>query len=124
ERKGGLDMENVSYIGLSQQLSLQQQMEMTANNLANMSTPGYKAQHMLFTEYLSQPEKGETIRQAINRGSYRDLANGTMTQTHNPLDVALQDEGFFAVQTPAGIRYTRDGSFSFDSQRQIVNKSG
>lgn len=117
-------MENISYIGLSQQLSLQQQMNMTANNLANMSTPGYKAQQTLFTEYMTTPKGGDTVRQSANRGSYRELSTGSMTQTANPFDVALQNEGYFTLQTPDGLRYTRDGGFSLNSERQLVNKSG
>ncbi|MDY0008625.1 MAG: flagellar basal-body rod protein FlgF [Bdellovibrionales bacterium] len=117
-------MENISYIGLSQQLSLQQQMNMTANNLANMSTPGYKAQHTLFSEYLTKPPGGDLIRQSTNSGSYRDLSAGSMTQTHNPFDVALQNDGYFAVMTPQGLRYTRDGGFTLNADSQLVNKSG
>ncbi|MBW7910812.1 MAG: flagellar basal-body rod protein FlgF [Alphaproteobacteria bacterium] len=117
-------MENVSYIGLSQQLSLQQQMNMTANNLANMSTPGYRAQQTLFSEYMTQPRGGDVIRQSTNSGSYRDLSVGSLTQTHNPFDVALQDRGYFVVQTPGGLRYTRDGSFTLDANGQLVNKNG
>ncbi len=117
-------MENISYIGLSQQMALQQQMEMTANNLANMSTPGYKAQYALFSEYLSNPENGDTIHQSANSGGYRDLSNGSLTQTHNQFDVALQDKGFFAVQAPDGIRYTRDGSFALNKDRQLVTTAG
>jgi flagellar basal-body rod protein FlgF len=117
-------MENIGYIGLSQQLALQQQMEITANNLANMSTPGYKAQQPLFSEYITNPRGGAPIHQSSNSGSYRDLSNGSLTQTHNPFDVAMQAEGFFTIQTPDGIRYTRDGGFSLNSERQLVNKSG
>ena len=117
-------MENIGYIGLSQQLSLQQQMNMTANNLANMSTPGYKAQQTLFSEYVMQPRGGDVIRQSTNSGSYRNLAVGSMTQTHSVFDVALQGKGYFAVQTPGGLRYTRDGAFTLDADRQLVNKNG
>lgn len=117
-------MENISYIGLSQQLALQQQMEMTANNLANMSTPGYKAQHTLFSEYITDPDDGVAIHQSSNSGSYRDLSNGSLTQTHNPFDVAMQAEGFFAIRGTTGVSYTRDGSFSLNSERQLVNKAG
>jgi len=118
-------MENISYIGLSQQMALQQQMEMTANNLANMSTPGYKAQHALFSEYLTKPDGAEPIHQSTNSGGYRDSSNGSLSQTHNPFDVALQDKGFFAVQGADGsINYTRDGSFGLNKDRQLVNKSG
>lgn len=119
-------MENIGYIAISQQMSLQQQMNMTANNLANMSTPGYRAQQALFREYVTTPQgsPGEVIRQANNAGSYRDLRVGSMTQTHNPLDVALQDPGYFTVQSPGGMRYTRDGAFALNADRQLVNKNG
>lgn len=117
-------MENISYIGLSQQLSLQQQMNMTANNLANMSTPGYKSQQVLFSEYLATPRGGDVIRQSTNSGSYRDLAVGSMAQTYSPFDIAIQGEGYLSVQAPAGIFYTRDGSMMLNEERQLVNKMG
>lgn len=117
-------MENVSYIGLSQQLAIQQQMDMTAGNIANMTTPGFKAQSALFSDYLSTPKGGVPINQVQNRGSYRDLSAGTLAQTFNPLDVAIQGSGYFSVETPQGTRYTRDGGFSLNSERELVNKSG
>jgi flagellar basal-body rod protein FlgF len=117
-------MENISYIGLSQQLALQQQMEMTASNIANVSTPGYKAQAPLFADYMSKPKDGSAINQVVNAGSYRDLAPGTMAQTFNQLDVAIAGDGYFAVETPQGVRYTRDGSFGMNANREIVTKAG
>lgn len=122
-------MENISYIGLSQQMALRQKMDITANNLANMSTPGFKNQSVLFLEYLNAPkETGTTgkdaIRQVVDAASYRDLSNGALKQTHNDLDFAVQGDGYFAVQTPFGARYTRDGSFALNDRREIVNKSG
>lgn len=122
-------MENISYIGLSQQMALRQKMDVTANNLANMSTPGFKSQSVLFLEYLNAPkETGVTgkdaIRQVVDAASYRDLSTGVLKQTYNDLDFAVQGDGYFAVQTPFGTRYTRDGSFALNDQREIVNKSG
>lgn len=117
-------MENVSYIGLSQQLAIQQQMEMTASNIANMSTPGFKAQAALFSDYLNTPKGGAAIKQVQNSGSYRDLSPGSMAQTFNTFDVAIQGEGYFAIETANGTRYTRDGGFSMNSERELVTKSG
>lgn len=117
-------MENISYVGLSQQVALQEQMNITANNLANMSTPGFKAQQTLFIEYLSKPKQGESVKQVLDFASYRDLTNGTLKQTFNDLDVAIQGDGYFAIETPAGIRYSRDGSFALNANNEIVNKSG
>lgn len=117
-------MENLSYIGLSQQLAVQQQMNMTANNIANMSTPGYKSQHALFNQYLNRPTDKGGISAVENAASYRNMSAGSLTQTHNPLDFAISGDGYFVVQTPQGPRYTRDGSFSMNRDREIVDKSG
>ncbi len=118
-------MDNVSYVTLSRQMSIRSMMDVTANNMANMNTPGYKAQNMLFSEELSQKQgNGERISQVKNHGSYRDLSQGSLTQTSNKFDFALQGDGYFAVQTPEGIRYTRAGSFSLNAQGEIVDKMG
>lgn len=117
-------MENVSYIGLSQQLALQQQIEVTANNIANMSTPGYKTQGILFLDFMTKPKDGETINQAFDFATYRNLATGSQLPTHNPLDVAISGEGYFAIETGSGVRYTRDGSFALNAERQMVTAQG
>ena len=118
-------MENISYVGLSQQMALQNEMNVTANNIANMNTPGYKKESILFLDYLNKaPGGGDTLHQVQDYGSYRDLAPGAFQQTSNPLDVAIQGDGYFGVQTPAGTRYTRDGGFSLDANRQIVTRAG
>lgn len=118
-------MENISYIGLSQQMALKQQMDISANNLANINTPGFKSQSILFLEYLNKPKQGEGVKQVLDFGSYRDLSAGALRQTYNDLDVALHGDGYFAVQTEGGTtRYTRDGSFSLNASRELVNKSG
>ncbi len=118
-------MENLTYIGLSQQMALSQLMDVTANNIANMNTPGFKSQNLMFKEYVNQTrQEGEKISQVQDYGSYRNLSQGTLTQTQNSLDAAIDGKGYFTVQTAQGIRYTRDGSFSLDSSGNIVTKSG
>jgi flagellar basal-body rod protein FlgF len=117
-------MENISYVGMSQQVALQQQMQVAANNLANMSTPGYKAEGVLFEQYITTPQNADEIDQVQNYGTYRNLEMGTLSQTHNPLDMAIEGDGYFSVSTPQGVRYTRDGGFALNTDRQIVDKSG
>lgn len=117
-------MENVSYIGLSQQLALSQQIEVTANNIANMSTPGYKTQGILFLDYVTQPKDGQPINQSYDFATYRDLSVGSQLPTSNPLDMAISGDGYFAIQTKDGVRYTRDGSFTMNAERQVVNAQG
>ncbi|MDD9900838.1 MAG: flagellar basal-body rod protein FlgF [Alphaproteobacteria bacterium] len=117
-------MENISYVGLSQQMALQRRMDMTANNLANMNTPGFKSQNVLFLEYLNQSQQGDQVRQVLDYASYRDLTQGTFQQTFNELDLAIQEDGYFTVDTPEGRRYTKAGSFRLNENREIVTKQG
>lgn len=118
-------MDSISYIGLSQQMALHQLMDVTANNIANMNTPGFKSENILFHEYVNQaPGSAEKVSQVQSYGSYHNLSQGTLTQTFNNLDAAIQGDGYFAVQTPEGVRYTRNGAFSLNNKNEIVTKAG
>ena len=114
-------MTDTSHIGLSRQAALERQMEVVANNIANMNTTAFKAQHTLFSEYLNA-HSGEKTVQA--KSTYRDLSQGTLKPTYNELDFSVQGEGYFAVQTPEGTKYTRNGSFSLNGAGVIVTKAG
>lgn len=118
-------MENALYIGLSRQIVLQQQMNTVANNIANMNTPGFKAQKMVFEEYLVTPEQtGEEMSMVLDYGQFTDKSQGPLKLTGNPLDVALEGDGFFMVESPQGTRYTRAGNFTLNGNGEIVNASG
>lgn len=120
-------MENISYIGLSQQMALTSMMNASANNVANMSTPGFKGQRVMFVDYLNKsPEanRRDAIHQVLDYGTYRDTTQGSLQMTGNDLDVALEGDGYFVVGGPNGNRYTRNGSFSLNAQREIVTKTG
>jgi len=114
-------MENTIYIGLSRELALEQQMNLMANNIANMNTPGYKAGHILFAEYLDKP-KGmkETVAMSYDYGNFRDQDNGPIKLTGNQLDVALEGPGYIGVSTTSGIQYSRAGNLKINSERQLV----
>ncbi len=123
----GKNMENTGYITLSRQLALQQKMDVISNNIANMSTNGYKSQHMVFAEYVMQPETGtpgDAMSMVMDYGQFKDISQGPMSVTGNPLDIAIEGDGFFAVQTDNGVRYTRGGSFSLNADREIVTPAG
>ncbi|MBP2298779.1 flagellar basal-body rod protein FlgF [Azospirillum picis] len=117
-------MENSIYVALSRQMALQRQLDVTSNNIANMNTTGYKNQRMLFTEFLEKPGLHEKVSFVQDRAVVRDLSNGPMTQTGNPLDLALTGQGYFTVDTASGPRYTRAGNFRLNDQRQIVDAGG
>ena len=121
-------MENISYIGLSQQVALSSMMNASANNVANMSTPGFKSQRVMFVDYLNKGKDAQpkdAIHQVQDYGSYRDITQGTLQMTGNDLDIALEGEGYMAVTMPGGeTSYTRNGSFSLNDRGELVTKQG
>ncbi len=119
-------MENTIYIGLSRLSALQTNMDIIANNIANINTPGYKASKMVFAEYLDKPRAmNETLSMVEDYGNFRVAANGPIKMTGNPLDVALQGPGYFGVQGPNGkTMYTRAGAFMTDPEGNLVTQQG
>lgn len=123
-------MENASYIALSHQAALWRQMEIVANNMANVNTPAFKAEQVMFTDYLVRPpataglSNREPIAFVQDIGVLRDTREGSMTVTDNPLDLAIQGPGYFVVDTPEGPRYTRHGNFHLDSTGMLVTAAG
>jgi len=117
-------METPTYIVLSRQLGLSRQMDVVANNLANTNTPGFKSEGMVFSEYLIKAEKPVKLSYVQDLASYRDLKEGPVQVTGNDLDVAIQGNGYFVVQTPDGPRYTRNGRFQLNAASEVVNSEG
>jgi flagellar basal-body rod protein FlgF len=117
-------MENATYVALSRQMVLQHQMDVIANNLANMTTPAYKAEDLIFVEYLNETDDGESISFVQDLATVRDLSPGPLAPTSNPLDLALADEGYFVIETGEGNRYTRAGNFTLDESGRIVTSQG
>lgn len=124
-------MDNAQLIGLSRQMSLQRRMDVIANNMANMDTAGYKADGVLFEEYLMPGASAEGFSGADARVSYvqdrglvRDMTAGRMEQTGHDLDVAVSGDGWFVVQTPDGERYTRNGQLKLSPEGNLVTSSG
>ncbi|CAI9119497.1 flagellar basal-body rod protein FlgF [Brytella acorum] len=110
-------MENATYIALSRLDTEQRAMSIVANNIANASTNGFKAQHILFSDYLSrqngaQAPDGETnLQYNQDLATFRDIGQGQFEQTGNPLDIAIGGDGYFTVKTANGNRLTRSGRF-------------
>ncbi len=113
-------MDSPSSVALSGQQARERQMDVLANNLANVSTTAFKGLRMLFAEYLSTQGGGSPVSYVQDIGTVRDWSQGPLTQTGNPLDVALQGTGFLEIQTAQGVRYTRDGRLKIDAQGQLV----
>jgi flagellar basal-body rod protein FlgF len=117
-------MESPWLIAISRQTALQRQMDAVANNIANMNTPAYKAERIMFNEYLVRPQRNVPLSFVEDKGMVRDLSEGPLTQTGNPLDVALSGDGYFMVGTDSGQRYTRSGRFQLDAEGRLVNHEG
>lgn len=118
-------MQTATYVALSRQSVLGQAMDVIANNLANMSTTGFKSEEPLFQEYLQpSPAKGQTISYVRDTGVVRDARQGDLSTTGNPLDIGIDGNGYFQVNTVDGPRYTRNGRFQIDSGRNLVTAQG
>ncbi len=118
-------MENASIAILSSQTALMRQLDIAANNVANMTTPGYKRQKLLFREFVLQdtPE-AEPIKVALDYATTLDLTQGALTRTGNQLDIALDGKGYFSIQGSGTTLYSRAGSLALNNSRQLVNASG
>ena len=120
-----------AYTGL---LSRTQALDTAANNLANAGTSGFRAQRDYFSGVLAggvdqDPDTASQVGQSVNGfgilgGNRLDLGQGELKATGNPLDLALQGHGFFAIETANGIRYTRDGAFSRSSTGVLQTAQG
>ncbi|HEX3037500.1 MAG TPA: flagellar hook-basal body protein [Oscillospiraceae bacterium] len=111
------------YTAASGAIWLQKGIDVTANNVANISTNGYKADKVSFSDlvYTNVYPKGENDKLKMGNGVKLDkidtvFTDGPINPTGRPLDFALQSDGFFAVQTPSGVKYTRDGNFTLSEE--------
>lgn len=116
------------YIGLSRQTALQRQLDVVSNNIANMNTAGFKAEQSVFQDHLERLSRGsgkpEEQSYVIDKGTYRDLSQGALEATGNPLDVALHGNGWYAYMGDEGVVYGRDGRFLIDEQGRLVTLDG
>ena len=129
------------FIAASGAVRQQRKMEVLANNLANMNNMGFKKDDLVFEAMLppfpknSNSEENSNILLPIEQPNTNvtyvgmakfstDFSQGTLDQTNNVFDLALDGEGFFAVETPDGFRYTRKGNFHLDGNNRLVSQNG
>ena len=117
-------MENTTFVGLSRMSAMRRQMDVLANNMANMNSTGYKGEQVLFEEYLKGPTFGEKTSYVTDYAMLRDTRVGKIEETGNSLDLAINGSGYLAVDTPQGRRYTRDGHLRLDGNRRLVTAGG
>jgi flagellar basal-body rod protein FlgF len=121
-------MDNAIYVGLSRQMMLERELDIVANNLANVDTNGFKFEDLISSaDKVSTPRAGgpsQALTFVQDGGVARDYSQGAFTQTGGPLDVAIDGKGFFQISTASGTRYTRDGRFKLDSTGKLVTQDG
>ena len=123
-------MDSGYYAAMTGLLARTQALDTAAANLANAQTPGYRAEREYFRSVLLgtdalNSQLGRTVNDfGLLGGDRLSLAQGALQQTGNPLDLAIEGQGFFAVRTAQGVRYTRDGSFHRSQSGMLVTQAG
>ena len=123
-------MDSGYYSAMTGLLARTQALDTAAANLANAQTPGYRAEREYFRSVLLgsdalNSQLGRTVNDfGLLGGDRLNLAQGALQQTGNPLDLAIEGQGFFAVRTAQGVRYTRDGSFHRSQDGMLVTEAG
>jgi flagellar basal-body rod protein FlgF len=117
-------------LAASRLLAQQRAMDITANNIANANTPGFRTERVQFSDWMdpqtgtASVPGGRPITYAQDRATYREQQTGTLTHTANPLDLALTGDGYFTVSTKAGPRLTRDGRFGLMPDGTVADSNG
>lgn len=117
-------METAGYATLSRQSGLLNEMRIVANNIANTATTGYRQEGLIFSEYIQSSPNQPSV--SMTRAEVRNtsMEQGALTQTNGTFDFAIEGDGFFMVETPAGERLTRAGSFTPNQAGDLVNMNG
>ncbi|MGJ3230305.1 MAG: flagellar basal-body rod protein FlgF [Oceanicaulis sp.] len=121
-------MDNAMLVGLSRQLTLRRAMDVAANNIANAQTNGFKAERVMLEHDLTSRARHvdgpDRVAFVDEWAMGRDFQQGALERTGRPLDLALQGEGFFMLETPAGERFTRDGRFTVNPDGELTAADG
>ncbi len=117
-------MDNAGYTTLTRQSGLLREMRIVANNIANAATTGYRQEGMVFSEYVMSIDGASSL--SMGQGNVRNtsLEQGTLTQTGGTFDFAIEGDGFFLIETPAGERLSRSGAFSPNADGDLVTMDG
>ncbi|SLN31949.1 flagellar hook-basal body complex protein [Pseudooctadecabacter jejudonensis] len=118
-------MENATYTVLTRQSGLTNQLRIVANNIANLSTTGFRAEEMIFSEHVSAL-RGDNPSLSMATAVARSVVSsqGPLAQTGGTFDLAIEGEGFFLIETPDGERLTRAGAFTPNENGDLVTMDG
>ncbi|WP_068108430.1 flagellar hook-basal body complex protein [Tropicimonas marinistellae] len=116
---------SIGFVTLSRQSGLMREMQTISNNIANLSTTGFRREGVVFSEYIAASGGSDTsVSMSAARARHVDMAQGALEPTGGMLDLAIQGEGFFQVQTPDGTRLTRAGSFVPNEAGDLATPDG
>lgn len=118
-------MENATYTALTRQSGLMNQMRVVANNIANISTTGYRSEGVIFSEHVSAlGRQDESLSMATAAVRNTLASQGALVQTGGPFDLAIEGEGYFLIETPEGERLSRAGAFTPNENGDLVTPEG
>lgn len=117
-------MDSAGYVALSRQSGLMREMQVVANNIANISTSGFRREGMVFSEHVARLDSEPSLSMAYGNARIVDLSQAGLTPTGGSFDFGIQGEGFFLVETPQGNRLTRAGSFTPSAEGELVTPDG
>ncbi|MBU2981202.1 flagellar hook-basal body complex protein [Lentibacter algarum] len=117
-------MDNTGYTTLTRQSGLMREMRVIANNIANSATTGFRQEGVIFSEYVAPARNAESLSMALGNVRNTSLEQGTLTSTGGRFDFAIEGDGFFMLETPAGERLTRAGSFTPNAESELVSPQG
>ena len=114
-------MDNNVYTALTRQTGLLREMQSVANNIANLSTTGFRAEGVVFAEHVRALGPGhDSLSMATAVGRHIHNAQGALTQTGSPFDLAIEGDGYFLMETAEGQRLTRAGHFTPNAAGELV----
>lgn len=118
-------MDNPGYTTLTRQSGLLREIQVVAHNIANISTTGFRREGLIFSEYVRDLERQEdSLSMATANAHQTYQTQGTLTMTGGQLDLAIEGDGYFRVETPQGERLTRAGHFATNSGGEMVTPDG
>lgn len=118
-------MGNIGYVSLTRQSGLLREMQVVANNIANLSTTGFRREGVVFSEYIKGAGAGNASISFARAGAHHtDYAPGGLSKTGGSFDLAIEGDGFFLVATPGGERLTRAGAFTPNQEGELVAPDG
>lgn len=117
-------MDHSSYTILTRQSGLIREMQIVANNIANATTTGFRAEGVIFSEFIQPNGTGTSLSMGAANIQNTNLTQSALTQTNGSFDFGIEGDGYFLIETPTGERLTRAGSFSPNAQGELLTNDG